>query len=63
MMLVEPVQVRPISLMTFAVVQTAATGMDVPRIRHPKTVSMESPIANGCTIKTKRLTKLSGTSK
>ena len=54
MTLVEPVQVRPTNGEILAVVQTAAAGMDVPRIRHPKTVLMESPIANGCTIKTKR---------
>ena len=63
MMLVGPVQVRPISIITIAAVQAAAAGKDVPRKSHPKTVSMESRIANGCSIKTKLFTKLSGTSK
>ena len=63
MTLVEPVQVRPISIITNAAVQAAAAGKDVPRKNPLKTVSMESPIANGCSIKTKSLTKLSGTSK
>ena len=46
-MLVEPVQVRPISIMTIAVVKAVAAGKDVKKTSHPKAASMESQIANG----------------
>ena len=50
MMLVDPAQIRPISITTNAVVKAAAVGKDVQRKSHPKIVSMESQIANGLSI-------------
>jgi hypothetical protein len=47
MMLVEPAQVHPISIITIAVVKVVAAGKDVKKTSHPKAASMESRIANG----------------